>query len=100
MIKKEKLKFCKVIGNKKLRNYIYVSVHSLCHEAQKCILFPLIILDMLLQLNASPAVVTPVDWTWFEKVRAVADSAQNERAKPLAEQCLRADGTQVSGICS
>lgn len=95
-----KEKFCKVIGNKRLRNYIYVSVHSLCHEAQKCILFPLIILDMFLQLNSSPSVVNPVDWTWFEKVRAIADSAQNEQVKQLAEQFLRADGTQVSGICS
>ena len=33
----------------------------------RCILFPLIILEMFLQLNWSPPVVNSVDWTWFGK---------------------------------
>ena len=33
----------------------------------RCILFPLIILEMFLQLDWSPPVVNSVDWTWFGK---------------------------------
>ena len=33
----------------------------------RCILFPLIILEMFLQLNLSPSVVDSVDWTWLER---------------------------------
>ena len=33
----------------------------------RCILFPLIILEMLPQLNWSPPVVNSIDWTWFGK---------------------------------
>ena len=33
----------------------------------RCILFPLIILEMFLQLNWSPPVVNSVDWAWFGK---------------------------------
>ena len=33
----------------------------------RCILFPLIILEMFLQLNWSPPLVNSVDWTWFGK---------------------------------
>ena len=34
----------------------------------RCILFPLIILEMFLQLDWSPPVVNSIDWTWFGKV--------------------------------
>ena len=33
----------------------------------RCILFPLIILEMFLQLDWSPPVVNSIDWTWFGK---------------------------------
>jgi hypothetical protein len=34
----------------------------------RCILFPLIILEMFLQLDWSPPVVYSIVWTWFGKV--------------------------------
>ena len=33
----------------------------------RCILFPLIILEMFLQLDWSPPLVNSIDWTWFGK---------------------------------
>ena len=33
----------------------------------RCILFPLIVLEMFLQLDWSPPVVNSIDWTWFGK---------------------------------
>ena len=36
----------------------------------RCILFPLIILEMFLQLDWSPPVVKSIDWTWFGKAHS------------------------------
>ncbi len=44
---------------------MYISIHT---QELRCILFPLIILEMFLQLDWSPPVVHGVDWTWFGKV--------------------------------
>ena len=33
----------------------------------RCVLFPLIILEMFLQLDWSPPVANSIDWTWFGK---------------------------------
>ena len=35
----------------------------------RCILFPLIILEMFLQLDWNPVVVNEIDWTWLGKAR-------------------------------
>ena len=47
-----------------------LSIQTLCYESRielSCILFPLIILEMFLQLDWSPLVVNSIDWTWFGK---------------------------------
>jgi hypothetical protein len=45
---------CKFIKNKKQKYLIYISIQTL---------FPLIILEMFLQLDWSPPVVNSIDWT-------------------------------------
>ena len=42
----------------------------------RCILFPLIILEMFLQLHWSPPVVHSIDWTWFGKAHIKSHSWQ------------------------
>ena len=39
----------------------------------RCILFPLIILEMFLQLDWSPPVVNSIDWTWFGEEHTCLD---------------------------
>ena len=63
--------FCKRIKNKKQKHLIYHQVFrpfAMRLEIElRCILFPLIILEMFLQLDWSPSVVNSIDWTWFGK---------------------------------
>ena len=45
---------------------MYISITAFAMKLKielRCILFPLIILEMFLQLNWSPPVVNSVDWT-------------------------------------
>ncbi len=62
---------CKFIKNKKRERKItcteFTAFAMTLKIKLRCILFPLIILEMILQLDWSPPVVNSVDWTWFGK---------------------------------
>lgn len=67
-----------------------------------CIMFPLIILEELLQLNQNPPVVNSVDWTLFGKAHSclLQSTRSHERqcmsehevkgniSRPLRQNCL------------
>ena len=55
----------------------------------RCILFPLIILEMFLQLNWSPPVVNSVDWTWF--IRSHSWKCMSEHKPSMKSKELSVD---------
>ena len=60
----------------------------------RCILFPLIILEMFLQLDWSPPVVKSIDWTWFGKAHTclykgpIVDSACQSKNQAMRSMDL------------
>jgi hypothetical protein len=64
--------FLQMYKKKKLKYLVYIlqvfRPFSMRPEIElRCILFPLIILEMFLQLDWSTPVVNSIDWTWFGK---------------------------------
>ena len=57
-------KFCKCICKKQIRYLHKYSDSAMRLKLElRCIMFPLIILEMFLQLDWSPPVVNSIDWT-------------------------------------
>ncbi len=64
------MKFVWIFANYKKKLKKGKSIHSLCLDTQNWApgtLFPLIMLEIFLQLDWSPPVVNSVDWSWFGK---------------------------------
>ena len=65
--------------------YIFRAIAMRLEIEFRCILFPLIILEMFLQLDLSPPVLNLIDWTWFGKAHTwlykVPQLAVHVRAK-------------------
>jgi hypothetical protein len=58
--------YSKCIKMEKLKFFIYLGIQTLATRLEielRCILFPLIILEMFLQLDWSPPMVNSIDWT-------------------------------------
>ena len=58
--------FANVLQVKKLKYLIYISIQTPSMRLEielRCILFPLFILEVFLQLNWSPLMVNSIDWT-------------------------------------
>ena len=71
---------CIFITNKKQKYLSYISIQTLYYETRRCILFPLIILEMFLQLD----LVNSIDWKLFGKAHTCL-----YKVPQLTVQCLR-----------
>ena len=71
-----------------------------------CILFPLIILEMFLQLDWSPPVVNSIDWTWFGKAhtpdyirshswQCMSDQKPNHEVEIIVRRAPRHDCVEI-----
>ena len=69
----------------------------------RCILFPLIILEMFLQLDWSPPVVNSIHWTWFGKVHRclykVSQLTVRVRAKTKPWGWRNCPKSSETGLC-
>lgn len=63
----------------------------------RCILFPLIILQMFLQLHWSPLMVNLADWKWLGKTHTCLFSQGGDHGPSVSAPVVPLRGTTISG---